>query len=144
MTDVLTEEQRSYNMSMIKGKNTKPEITLRKILFSKGLRGYRLSGLTGKPDIIYPKYKVAIFVDGCFWHKCPQCFREPQTNKEFWSKKLNGNVKRDSKVNRILKKEGWNVLRLWEHEIKTDPNKCYLKVLKELIKRGYHNDNQNT
>jgi len=125
-------------MSQIKGKNTKPEIMLRKFLFSKGLRGYRISEkITGKPDIVFTKYKVVVFVDGCFWHKCPKCFREPDTNREFWTKKINRNVRRDKKVNEILTKNGWKVIRLWEHEIKSDINGCYTRVLDELIKRGY-------
>lgn len=143
MVDVLTKKQRSYNMSMIRGKNTTPEITLRKLLFSKGLRGYRLSGLSGKPDIIYPKYKIAIFIDGCFWHKCPQHFKQPATCKEFWTKKIDGNVKRDKEVNRILNGEGWTVLRFWEHEIEKNINKCYLRIFNELSIKGY-NDHKNT
>ncbi|NJD78571.1 MAG: very short patch repair endonuclease [Candidatus Methanoperedens sp.] len=144
MVDVLTKKQRSYNMSMIRGRNTKPEIKLRKLLFSKGLRGYRLSGLPGKPDMIFLKYKVAIFVDGCFWHKCPEHFKEPATRKRFWTKKIDGNVKRDNEINRILKEEGWTVLRFWEHEIEKNINNCYLSVLNELVKKGYRNGNKNT
>jgi len=105
MTDILTKKQRSYNMSMIKGKNTKPEITLRKILCANGLRGYRVHyTLPGRPDIAFSKRKIAIFIDGCFWHKCPQCFIRPSTNKAFWSKKIGSNVKRDRIVNAELKK----------------------------------------
>ncbi len=144
MVDVLTKKQRSYNMSMIRGRNTKPEISLRKLLFSKGIRGYRLSGAPGKPDIIFPKYKIAIFIDGCFWHKCPRHFIEPATRKEFWAKKIEGNVKRDIEINRILKEEGWTVLRFWEHEIEKDINKCYISVLNELLKKGYRNGHKNT
>lgn len=144
MVDVLTKKQRSYNMSMIRGRNTQPEIRLRKFLFSKGLRGYRLSGLLGKPDIIFPKYKTAIFIDGCFWHKCPEHFKEPVTRKTFWAKKINGNVKRDNEINKILITEGWTVLRFWEHEIEKAINECYNTVLNELLKKGYRNDHKIT
>ena len=139
MVDVLTKKQRSYNMSRIRGRNTKPEIMLRSMLFSKGLRGYRLSGFSGNPDIAYPKYKVAIFVDGCFWHKCPKHYQEPATRRQFWIKKIEGNVKRDLRVNEILKKDKWIVLRFWEHDVK-NLNTCYAKILGVLIKRGYPHD----
>ena len=106
-------------MSCIKGKNTKPEVKLRKLLFSKGLRGYKTSAKSlGKPDIVFTKAKVIIFVDGCFWHKCPECFIQPKTNASFWTRKINSNVKRDLLVNQKLKKEGWKVIRIWEHDIK--------------------------
>jgi len=121
MADVLTKEQRSYNMSMIKGENTKPEIALRKLLFARGLRGYRLHyRLPGKPDIVFPKSRIAIFIDGCFWHKCPKCFVKPVTKRKFWEKKIDSNIKRDKIVNRELKKNKWKVLRIWEHEIKNE------------------------
>lgn len=118
MTDVLTKEQRSYNMSMIRAKNTQPEIILRKILSGSGVRGYRLHyKLIGKPDIVFPKRKIAIFIDGCFWHKCLKCFIKPGTNRKFWSKKIDSNVKRDNAVNAELRDRGWKILRIWEHEL---------------------------
>lgn len=133
MTDVLTKEQRSYNMSQIRGKNTKPELLLRKLLFNRGIRGYRIHyKLVGKPDIVFPSKKVVVFVDGCFWHKCPKCFIEPETRKEFWMSKINGNVKRDKEVNKILKKDGWRVLRFWEHEVKIIPDQIVSKIIRAL------------
>ena len=138
MTDVHTKRQRSYNMSMIKGKNTKLEISLRKMLSSYGIKGYRInSKLLGKPDIVFSKYKIAVFADGCFWHKCPDCYKEPKNNKKFWKTKISGNVNRDKKVNKILKKEGWLVLRFWEHLLRKDINSVYKYLLKELKKKGY-------
>jgi len=78
MVDVLTREQRSFNMSRIRGSDTGPEVLLRKFLFSKGLRAYRVKAkVFGKPDIVFPRYRIAVFVDGCFWHKCPVCFVRP-------------------------------------------------------------------
>lgn len=145
MADVHTQEQRSYNMSQIRSRDTKPEIILRKLLFGDGYRGFRVkSDLPGKPDIVYTKYRVAIFVDGCFWHKCPQCFQKPATNAEFWEKKITGNVKRDEKINEQLNKDNWNVVRIWEHEIKNEPEKCIQKIIKTLKMRGYPDGNKNS
>lgn len=121
MPDVHTKKQRSYNMSMIKCRDTNPEISLRKLLFANGVRGYRINyKLKGKPDVVFPKQKLAVFVDGCFWHKCPKCFVEPRTNKVFWKEKINSNIKRDKDVNKQLKKMGWKIIRIWEHEIKNE------------------------
>lgn len=132
MVDVHTQQKRSYNMSRIKCKNTKPELVIRKLLSSNGIRGYRLNyKLTGKPDIVFTKYKLAIFIDGCFWHKCPKCFISPDKNKIFWKKKINGNVQRDNDVNKILKKEGWTVLRFWEHLLKKGSNLVYKRIITE-------------
>jgi len=141
MVDVHTKKQRSYNMSMIKGKNTKPELSLRKLLSSKKVRGYRLNyKLPGKPDIVFGKYKIVIFIDGCFWHRCPKCFIEPENNKNFWKSKIKGNVKRDKIVNKILKKEGWQVIRIWEHLLRKTPNYAYKEIIRVLEKRGYKHD----
>ena len=141
MVDVHTKKQRSYNMSKIKGKNTKPELIIRKLLSSNSIKGYRINyKLTGKPDIVFTKYKLAIFIDGCFWHKCPKCFIEPENNKNFWKNKINSNVERDKKVNSVLKKDGWKVLRFWEHLLRKCPNRVYKRIIKELKIRGF-NDN---
>lgn len=118
MFDVHTKQQRSYNMSRIRGRDTKPEILLRKSLWRKGFR-YSLHSrrLAGKPDIAMSKYKIAIFIDGCFWHRCPAHFKEPRNNKEFWKKKITSNLERDERNNLLLKNAGWTVLRFWEHEV---------------------------
>ena len=109
-------------MSNIRGKNTGPELKLRKLLWSHGIRGYRIHyNLPGKPDIVFTKKKIAIFIDGCFWHKCPICFQEPETRKEFWMKKIQSNVERDDKVNLQLKSDGWTVMRFWEHDVRKNP-----------------------
>jgi DNA mismatch endonuclease, patch repair protein len=144
MTDVLTKSQRSYNMSQIKGKSTEPELILRKILFKNGIRGYRVAcKVTGKPDVTFPKYKLAIFVDGCFWHKCPCCFIVPKTRTAWWLKKINGNVARDKTINKQLEKSGWKVLRFWEHLLREDADFAYKTILAAL-KRRVANDNKNT
>lgn len=120
MSDVLTKTQRSYCMSKIKNSRTKPEVRLSKFLWNIGLR-YRLkNNCVGRPDIVFPGKKVAIFVDGCFWHKCPIHFVSPKTNSEFWEAKIESNVRRDHAVSEDLKNRGWKVIRIWEHEIKID------------------------
>lgn len=112
---------RSYNMSQIRSTNTKPEEIVRKFLFSKGLR-YRknVRKLPGTPDVVLPKYKTVIFVNGCFWHKhegCPK-FVWPTSNVEFWKKKILGNVERDAKNSRKLNTMGWNIIVVWECQLK--------------------------
>ena len=121
MAVLRTSKERSYNMSRIKGKNTKPEEIVRKYLFTKGLR-YRknVSSLPGKPDIVLPKYRVCIFVNGCFWHGHTDCkyFVWPKDNAEFWRNKINGNIARDEKNRKALTEDGWRVLIVWECELK--------------------------
>lgn len=121
MADVHTPEQRSYNMSRIHGKNTKPEELVRKYLFSQGFR-YRKNDarLPGKPDIVLPKYKTVIFVNGCFWHGHEGCkyFVWPKNNEDFWKEKIGGNIQRDSRNHQLLTEQGWNVITIWECELK--------------------------
>ncbi|MDG6250408.1 very short patch repair endonuclease [Methanocalculus sp.] len=129
MTDVLTKDQRKLNMSRNRGKNTSPEILFRKKLCARGFRGYRIhTSLPGKPDIVFIRQKLAIFIDGCFWHKCPLHFKEPETRKDFWMNKINSNVERDKMVNGELEKIGYTVIRIWEHEIKQDSDKALERV----------------
>lgn len=120
MADNHSKEVRSYNMSRIRSKNTKPEEFVRKYLFSKGFR-YRknVRTLPGCPDIVLPKYKTVIFVNGCFWHKhdCPR-FVWPSTNREYWEPKILRNVERDNENCALLKSQGWNVIIVWECELK--------------------------
>lgn len=132
MTDVLTKEQRSYCMSQIKGKDTKPEVLLRKTLWNLGYR-YRLkSRLPGKPDIVFPSRHIVIFVDGCFWHKCPEHFQMPKSNRASWKSKIEANVARDRYVNNALKTMGWKVIRVWEHEVKRALPEVLDKLLLQL------------
>lgn len=122
MADVMTPEQRSRCMAAVKGKDTKPEMIVRKYLFSRGLR-YRVNNrkLPGSPDIVLRKYKTVVFVDGCFWHGHEGCkyFRLPKSNVDFWKQKIAMNIARDDANNVDLKHAGWNVIRIWECEIKT-------------------------
>lgn len=119
--DKLTKEQRHHCMSAIKGKNTKPELLVRKFLFAHGFR-YRLNHqrLPGKPDIVLRKYRTCIFVNGCFWHKHEGCkyFVAPKTRTEFWLNKINRNQERDKEVKKQLAKMGWHSITIWECELK--------------------------
>ncbi len=122
MTDKMTPEQRHRCMAAIKGKDTKPEIMVRKYLFSRGLR-YRVNDkkLPGSPDIVLKKYGVVIFIDGCFWHGHKGCkyYKLPSTNVDFWKTKISRNLARDYVNNVDLELAGWKVIRIWECEIKT-------------------------
>lgn len=123
----LTTEERSYLMSQIRTSDTGPELTLRRALWTNGMRYLTATGykrrygkhLEGRPDIIFPGRKVVIFVDGCFWHGCPLgCKGVPATNRDFWRKKIDANKKRDQLVSNSLRDAGWRVKRYWEHQIK--------------------------
>lgn len=118
--DVMTPEQRSRCMSRIRGKDTGPELLLRKALWHTGFR-YRLyAKLPGKPDLVFLRKKLAVFVDGCFWHGCPLHATRPKGNRPFWDRKLTGNVIRDRKITATLESTGWIVMRFWEHEVTDD------------------------
>lgn len=133
MTDVLTKKQRSYNMAQIKSKNTGPELILRKLLSKNKVRGYRLhSKIFGKPDLVFTKIRLAVFIDGCFWHKCQDCFVKPTSRTKFWKEKIRNNIKRDKEVNKFLEKNNWKFLRIWEHELKKNPEKACLKIIRQL------------
>ncbi|MCH5239681.1 MAG: DNA mismatch endonuclease Vsr [Muribaculaceae bacterium] len=123
MTDILTKEQRSCRMKAIRGKDTKPEMIVRKYLFSKGLR-YRvhMKQLQGRPDIVLKKYKTVIFIDGCFWHGHDGCkyFKIPKSNELFWQQKIKFNKARDIATDYVLQTQGWNVIRVWECDLRTD------------------------
>ncbi len=138
MTDIFSKQKRSQIMSKISGKNTKPEITIRKIAHSLGYR-FRLhkKDLPGKPDIVFPRYKKVIFVNGCFWHGHKNCTRSklPTTNKKFWKEKIEGNKKKDICNYRNLKKLDWDYLIIWQCEIKVgNRNKLENKIQKFLDK----------
>jgi DNA mismatch endonuclease (patch repair protein) len=121
MADVHSKEIRSYNMSRIRSKDTKPEMLVRKYLFSAGFR-YKLHDkkLPGKPDIVLPKYKTVIFIHGCFWHGHENCnnFKLPKTRTEWWSDKINKNRVKDLTAAQLLKTENWEVINIWECDLK--------------------------
>lgn len=138
MADTHTKEIRSMNMSHIRSTNSKPEEVVRKYLFSQGFR-YRKNDkrLPGKPDIVLPKYKAVIFVNGCFWHKhdCTR-FVWPASNQEYWIPKILRNAERDKENYQILENSGWRVLVVWECELKKKVRDDTLKKLCQDIKNG--------
>jgi len=124
-------------MSSIKGKNTKPEILLRKTLWAIGVRGWRCHArdVPGKPDLVFRKLKLAVFVDGVWWHGRPDYYW-PGVRSEYWDKKIQGNIKRDKRINLLLNKSGWKVLRFWDKDILQNSLKCGKLVKNILLKRG--------
>ncbi len=133
--DILTKEKRSWNMSRIRGKNTRPELVVRSFLHKEGIRFcLHPNNLVGKPDIVMPKYKTALFVHGCFWHRHKECKYAyvPKTRKVFWKNKFRENINRFSVVNRQLTKLGWRVVVIWECEIKSTEK---LKKLAHILRR---------
>lgn len=136
MADVHSKEIRSYNMSRIRAKNTKPEILVRRYLHKKGFR-FRLhySKLPGKPDIVLPKYRLVIFVHGCFWHSHTNCKYAvtPKSNTEWWQSKLRKNFENDLKTRAAIENLGWKVIILWECELKSLTLQSTLHHLSALI-----------
>jgi len=127
-------EVTSRIMSSIRAKNTTPEIALRKSLMLYDLSGYRLhwKNVPGRPDICYPKKKLAIFVNGCYWHRCPKCKPDfPKSHKRFWQEKFSRNVDRDRKKVRQLRKMGWSVITVWECDIEKRINSVVRRIAKK-------------
>jgi len=124
--DSVSQHKRSEIMRKIRGVDTSPEMALRRALWAAGVRGWRLHSrkLLGKPDLVFTRAKLAVFVDGCFWHGCPRCYRRPNSSNEYWDDKLAKNVKRDTSNTMRLVADGWCVLRLWEHEVVSDVAAC--------------------
>ena len=137
--DVHDRATRSYNMSRIKGKNTKPEDIVAKYLFAHGFRYRRnVKTLPGTPDIVLKKYKTVIFVNGCFWHAHAGCryFVLPEENREFWNEKLLRNRERDAEKQKQLQELGWNVIVIWECELKNNKIEETLDTLKEVLTKN--------
>ncbi len=136
MGDVLTSRQRSYCMSRIPGKDTRPEVHLRKALWALGLRYALKSDLPGSPDLVFPKYRTALFVDGCFWHMCSKHAVLPRSNRDFWREKLDGNVMRDRRVGRELRSLDWRVIRVWEHDVESNLGDIALQLSSRIRRSG--------
>jgi DNA mismatch endonuclease, patch repair protein len=119
MADVFSKKKRSQVMAAIKSKGNKDtELKLISILRANGISGWRRNQkIIGKPDFVFKREQLALFVDGCFWHGCPQHCRMPKSRRGFWLSKIERNKKRDRKVNRFLRKAGWKIVRVWEHEL---------------------------
>ncbi|MBU4312213.1 MAG: very short patch repair endonuclease [Candidatus Omnitrophica bacterium] len=134
--DILTKEKRSWNMSRIRGKDTKPELIVRSFLHRSGIR-FRIhaANLIGRPDIVLPKYKTVIFVHGCFWHCHKGCKYAyiPKSRKKFWSAKFKDNIARFDQVRKKLKKDSWRVVVIWECQVLN--NSVKLKNMLKIIKR---------
>lgn len=135
MADNLKPEDRRRTMQAVKGKGTKLERRLFAILIRMKLSGWKknVASLPGKPDVVFEQKKVVIFVDGCFWHGCPRCRRTlPETNNEYWVNKIQRNIALAKTHNRKLRKDGWIVIRVWEHELRqtTDVVKVKTKILR--------------
>lgn len=132
MADTLTSKQRRRCMSNVRNKDTGLEMKLRRALWKAGLR-YRINvNLPGKPDIAFPKRKIAIFIDGCFWHGCPVHGTIPKTNVDFWEAKIKGNIERDRQITSQLTEMGWLVIRVWGHEIKKCLDTVVLNIIETL------------
>ena len=136
--DSLTPEKRSWNMSRIRGKDTRPEIAVRSLLHRMGYR-FRTTDrkLPGKPDIVLPKYRTVILVHGCFWHRHPGCkyAYTPKSRLDFWERKFMGNVERDAKNLSLLQQQGWFPIVVWECEIKRDADAVLKKISRTLQRR---------
>ena len=134
MADNVSREKRSKIMSSIKGKNTKPEIIVRKLLWAQGIR-YRIHNrkVFGTPDISIKKQKLAIFIDGCFWHGCSNCYKAPKTNSKFWKDKLEYNKHRRTIVRHELRKNDWKILEFWEHQVSKEPDKVIKRIVSEFV-----------
>ena len=130
-----SKEHRSWNMSRIKGKDTQIELKVRKALFARGFR-YRKNDkrYPGTPDIVFPKYKTAVFINGCFWHRHNDCkyAYTPKSRAEFWQVKFQRNVENDEKNHKLLEEMGWKVIVIWECEIKQDFNATIDRIVNSI------------
>ncbi len=127
--DNLTKIQRRINMQNIRSKNTKMELNVRSHLHKKGLRFRIHTNLIGKPDIVFPSKKVVVFLDSCFFHKCRQHYIQPKSNLKYWKPKIERNTERAKEVNKALRKQGWKVLRIWEHQVKKNLDESVNRII---------------
>jgi DNA mismatch endonuclease (patch repair protein) len=135
MPDIFTHAKRSDLMSLIRSTGNKAtELRLVQIFRAHGITGWRRgSKLPGKPDFVFLKLKIAVFVDGCFWHGCPKHTTQPKTNANFWREKIARNRARDRRVNRVLRERGWMVVRVWEHDLKRKAEAKLVRRLKRWL-----------
>lgn len=138
MPDVFSPEKRSQVMSRIRGRgNQATEMALARLLRLDGITGWRRhQRLPGRPDFVFRRQRVAVFVDGCFWHACPRHSTMPVNNRRFWAKKLRANVDRDRLVNSWLRSDGWRVIRIWEHALVKEPTRCVRRIRNALARRN--------
>jgi DNA mismatch endonuclease (patch repair protein) len=135
--DTFSKTERSRIMASVKSRNTKStELRFISILKDKGITGWRRNYcLTGKPDFAFPRLKIAVFIDGCFWHGCPIHCRMPSSNINYWNEKIKKNKIRDKKITKTLKMKGWQVIRIWEHEIKSRKINSKLNRIKKIAQQ---------
>jgi DNA mismatch endonuclease (patch repair protein) len=136
MADVHTPAQRSFNMSRIRGRNTKPERLLRSLLHRRGLRFRKnVASLPGKPDIVLPKHNAVVLVHGCYWHRHAMCrfATTPASNTSFWMNKFAETVERDCKAEQALRESGWRVFTVWECELKDRPGNLAEALVSEIL-----------
>jgi DNA mismatch endonuclease (patch repair protein) len=120
MADIVSKQKRSEVMAAVRSHgNRTTELRLVALFRREGITSWRRSqNLFGKPDFVFPRQRVAVFVDGCFWHGCPRCYRRPATHRGYWGAKVQRNKERDREVSRVLRAKGWAVVRIWEHELR--------------------------
>lgn len=136
MVDNLTTEQRSKCMSRIRSKWTKQEVMVHNYLKGLKIKHKMHPNIAGKPDVFLNKSNTAVFLHGCFWHKCSKCYKEPKTRKEYWLPKIEKNVIRDRRNTKILKLNGFSVLKIWEHDVKIN----FIKTVDKMIKNDRRNN----
>ena len=138
MTDNLTPAQRSHTMSRIRSRgNEATELTFVRLLRTGRIAGWRRGAqLPGKPDFVFRMPRIAIFVDGCFWHGCPRCFLPPKSNRVYWARKIAKNKARDRTVSVGLRRRGWTVVRVWQHALRTRPRQVLRRLVAALVKLG--------
>ncbi|MGI9067633.1 MAG: very short patch repair endonuclease [Pyrinomonadaceae bacterium] len=138
MADIWTTSKRSEVMARIRSRgNKETELRLIEIFREAQIKGWRRNQkLFGKPDFVFRRERVVVFVDGCFWHGCPQCYRRPSSNQEFWDAKITRNRKRDRLVVRELRAAGWQVIRIWQHQL-SSPVRIGMMLTRRLTARSY-------
>ena len=137
--DTFSKAERSRIMASVKSRNNKStELKFISLLKEKSITGWRRNyPLTGKPDFVFPRLKIAVFIDGCFWHGCPSHCRMPSSNVNYWNNKIEKNKIRDKKITKALKMKDWQVIRIWEHEIKTGKLNRKLKRIREIAQQAH-------
>ncbi len=137
MVDKVTKEQRSWNMARIrKFGNKSTEVRMTQLFRENGITGWRRHlPLPGRPDFTFRRERVVVFVDGCYWHRCPECAWTPASNVAYWDAKLAGNVKKDRQHSRQLRAAGWKVIRIWEHSLK-HPKRAIARIRRALLRVG--------
>ena len=132
--DTLKKAERSQVMSRVRSRGNKStELKLVRLLRQGRITGWRRGGkVFGNPDFVFPQLQMAVFVDGCFWHGCPKCYRRPKSRRKYWDGKVAGNIVRDQRNRARLRRMGWRVLRIWEHELVKSPANCVAKLRRKL------------